>query len=303
MGPREPARCQDVATEARRGRVSLWNRRSLASTRSVRPSRRRWWARRWARRTSDRIWLARGTPRADMTAMTTSTDRPELMDLMFAALDHAVKLFDRRCRWADDPIRPMRRGDKAELHRFVAATVEKKIEHAREFIKHVGPEITQVALAYDGYVTVDDVRTDAVLIDVQAAGTPTSGASSRSATSSRRRDAGGDRQRQAHRNQGARPCSERLGRCRRRRRRRTRSRRELVPDPAAPDPRPHGPGAGGSLRSYPAAGEAQRVRTVARALSRSPSPPGPRVRRTGAGPPASPVAERVHRRLDTAGLH
>jgi hypothetical protein len=105
--------------------------------------------------------------------MTTSADRPELMDLMFAALDHAVgSIAD-----AGGPMTPFvlcAEGDRAELHRFVAETVEEGLERAREFIKHVGPEITQVALAYDGYITVDDVRTDAVLVDVQAAGTPTS---------------------------------------------------------------------------------------------------------------------------------
>ena len=105
--------------------------------------------------------------------MTTSTDRPELMDLMFAALDHAVgSIAD-----AGGPMTPFvlcAEGDRAELHRFVAVTVEEGLERAREFIKQVAPEITQVALAYDGYVTVDGVRTDAVLVDVQAAGTPTS---------------------------------------------------------------------------------------------------------------------------------
>ena len=34
--------------------------------------------------------------------------------------------------------------------------------------------MTEVALAYDGYVTIDDVRTDAAFVEVQAAGTPTS---------------------------------------------------------------------------------------------------------------------------------
>ncbi|MEY2515687.1 MAG: hypothetical protein QOJ89_3045 [bacterium] len=105
--------------------------------------------------------------------MTTSTDRPEMMDLMFAALDHAVGSIAH----AGGPMTPFvlcAAGDTTELHRFVAVTVEEGLERAREFIKHVGPEITQVALAYDGYVTVDDVRTDAVLVDVQATGTSTS---------------------------------------------------------------------------------------------------------------------------------
>lgn len=105
--------------------------------------------------------------------MAIPTDRPELMDLMFAALDHAVGSIAH----AGGPMTPFvlcAEGDKAELHRFVAVTVEEGLERAREFIKHVGPEITQVALAYDGYVTVDDTRTDAVLVDVQATGTSTS---------------------------------------------------------------------------------------------------------------------------------
>lgn len=105
--------------------------------------------------------------------MTTSTDRPELMDLMFAALDHAVGSIAH----TGGPMTPFvlcAEGDRAELHRFVAVTVEEGLERAREFLKTVGPEVTQVALAYDGYVTVDDVRTDAVMIEVQAAGTPMS---------------------------------------------------------------------------------------------------------------------------------
>lgn len=105
--------------------------------------------------------------------MTTSTDRPELMDVMFAALDHAVGSIAH----AGGPMTPFvlcAEGDRAELHRFVAATVEEGLERAREFVQSLGPEISQVALAYDGYVTIDDVRSDAVMIEVQAAGTPTS---------------------------------------------------------------------------------------------------------------------------------
>jgi hypothetical protein len=48
------------------------------------------------------------------------------------------------------------------------------LERARAFIRQVGPETTQVALAYDGYVTIGGVRTDAVFAAVQATGTPTS---------------------------------------------------------------------------------------------------------------------------------
>ncbi len=62
-------------------------------------------------------------------------------------------------------------GDNVELHRFAAETLEAGQEHAREFMRHVTPETTAVAMAYDGYLTVDGARRDAVFVAAQAAGT------------------------------------------------------------------------------------------------------------------------------------
>lgn len=106
--------------------------------------------------------------------MSSPTDvSPELENLMFAALDHAIGSIAH----AGGPMTPFviaTENGSGTLHRFVASTVEEGVERAREFIRRAGPETTQVVLAVDGYVTIDDVRTDAVLVEVQAAGTPTS---------------------------------------------------------------------------------------------------------------------------------
>lgn len=98
------------------------------------------------------------------------TDRPDLEPLVFAALDHAIDSL----RHAGGPLTPfvMRaEGKRVELHRFAAETLEAGQEHAREFMRDVPPATTAVALAYDGYLTVDGVRRDALFVAVQAAGT------------------------------------------------------------------------------------------------------------------------------------
>ena len=97
---------------------------------------------------------------------------PELQDLMFAAIDHAIGSIAQ----AGGPMTPFviaTEDGSGTLHRFVATTVEEGEERARAFIRQAGPETTQVALALDGYVTVDAVRTDAVLVEVQSNGAPT----------------------------------------------------------------------------------------------------------------------------------
>lgn len=104
--------------------------------------------------------------------MSTSTDRPELLDLVGAALDHGIRSVQ-----DGGPMIPfvIHHGpDGATLHRFVAETFEEGQDHARAFAWRAGPATIRIALAYDGYLTLDGERRDAIFVQAQAAGTPTS---------------------------------------------------------------------------------------------------------------------------------
>ena len=104
--------------------------------------------------------------------MSTSTDRPELLDLVGAALDHGVRSVE-----GGGPMIPfvIHHGpDGATLHRFVAETLEEGQDRARAFAWQAGPATLRIALAYDGYLTLDGERRDAIFVQAQAADTPTS---------------------------------------------------------------------------------------------------------------------------------
>jgi hypothetical protein len=53
-------------------------------------------------------------------------------------------------------------------------TLEESQEHARAHARAADPATTLIALAYDGYLTLDDTRRDAIFVQVQSAGTATS---------------------------------------------------------------------------------------------------------------------------------
>jgi hypothetical protein len=100
------------------------------------------------------------------------TDRPDLLDIVDAALDHGIRSVDGGGTLI--PFVIHEEGGDWTLHRFVAVTLEEGVDRAREFAWHSGPTTTRIALTYDGYLTVDGVRRDAIFVQVQAAGTTTS---------------------------------------------------------------------------------------------------------------------------------
>lgn len=92
---------------------------------------------------------------------------------MFFALDHGVE----SVRASGGPLTPFllqARGQSVEMTRLIADTLEEGVEHGRVAARASGPDVTAVALVYDGYVTMDDERWDAILATVQAADSATS---------------------------------------------------------------------------------------------------------------------------------
>lgn len=93
----------------------------------------------------------------------------ELEPLMFFALDHGIE----SVRASGGPLTPFllqARGSSVEITRLVADTLEEGLEHGRTAARASAPDVTAVALVYDGYLTVDDERCDAIMATVQAAG-------------------------------------------------------------------------------------------------------------------------------------
>jgi len=104
--------------------------------------------------------------------MTASTERPEVHDLVWTALDHGLGSVE-----GGGPLTPFvirEEADVVSVHRFVAPTLEDGLDQARAFARRSGPATTCVAIVYDGYLTLDGVRRDAIFVQAQAAGATTS---------------------------------------------------------------------------------------------------------------------------------
>ncbi|MBS4753216.1 hypothetical protein KG112_10420 [Nocardioides sp. zg-ZUI104] len=105
-----------------------------------------------------------------MTAWTELDEATQ--ELSWQVLDHAVDSLA-----GGGPLTPfavvVQRGEKT-LHRFADETLEEGVAAARAFLGgHPGAEAA--ALAYDGYLTREGVRTDAVYVEVHRRGRPTAG--------------------------------------------------------------------------------------------------------------------------------
>jgi hypothetical protein len=90
-----------------------------------------------------------------------------LVDLAFFALDHAVESVT-----SEGPLIPFALvEDEARdrrLERFMAGTLEEAQEEARQHVR--AASAPRVAIAYDGYLTVDGERSDAVFVEAQESG-------------------------------------------------------------------------------------------------------------------------------------
>lgn len=101
------------------------------------------------------------------------SDAPEpgeaLLDQIFTALDHGIASIDDGA----GPLIPFllsQKGDKGDIHRFVADRLEVGVEQARKAAAKACKAGASVAVAYDGFLTSDGKRMDAIF--VQAADSP-----------------------------------------------------------------------------------------------------------------------------------
>ena len=86
----------------------------------------------------------------------------QLLDLVFAALDHGIESVQE-----GGPLIPFaltEGSDGRNLTRFVAETLEEGQQQARSHLRGQGAT-ARAAIAYDGYLTVDGERSDAVLVE------------------------------------------------------------------------------------------------------------------------------------------
>jgi hypothetical protein len=92
-------------------------------------------------------------------------------DLVFLALDHGVD----SVRASGGPLTPfivVEQDGKRELHRFATERLEEGQQRAREAVAALPPSATAYALAYDGYITVQGTKFDAILVEASERGRP-----------------------------------------------------------------------------------------------------------------------------------
>ncbi len=93
----------------------------------------------------------------------------EFADLMFLALDHGVE----SVKASGGPLIPfivVEQDGKRELHRFATELLEEGQQQARAAISALPASATAYALAYDGYITVDGKKFDAILVEASERG-------------------------------------------------------------------------------------------------------------------------------------
>lgn len=94
------------------------------------------------------------------------------LELLNRALDHALGSLD-----SEDALIPFVMAMKADgsiaLNRFAAETLEGSVEHARHSLHHLPAGVVAYALAYDGYLTLEETRYEAVLLEVGYRDAPT----------------------------------------------------------------------------------------------------------------------------------
>jgi hypothetical protein len=95
--------------------------------------------------------------------------REQLMDLVFLGLDHGIESI----KDGGGPLIPFVLIESAvgerDIKRFVADELEQAETEARAHLSGL-TDAERVALVYDGYVTVENDRTDAVLVEAQERG-------------------------------------------------------------------------------------------------------------------------------------
>jgi hypothetical protein len=92
-------------------------------------------------------------------------------DLVFLALDHAVD----SVRTSGGPLIPfllVEQDGKRDLQRFVTERLEEGPQRAREAVAALPQSATAYAIAYDGFITVEGTKFDAILVEASERGRP-----------------------------------------------------------------------------------------------------------------------------------
>jgi hypothetical protein len=92
-------------------------------------------------------------------------------DLVFLALDHGVD----SVRESGSPLIPFVmfvNNDELMLQRFVTERLEEGPEQAREAIASSPESVMAYALAYDGFITIEGAKFDAILVEASERGRP-----------------------------------------------------------------------------------------------------------------------------------
>ena len=93
----------------------------------------------------------------------------ELIEVVFAALDHGIGSVS----ISGGPLIPFtltEDGAGRHLARFVAETLEESLIQARTQV--AASDADRVAIAHDGYLTVEGERSDAIFVEAQDRGSP-----------------------------------------------------------------------------------------------------------------------------------
>lgn len=95
----------------------------------------------------------------------TSSHEIKLNDLMFLALDHAVESVRETAEIMVPFIMTEKDGEKPVLARFMDDRVEQGVEQAKKFIEEQKESFDRYAVAWDGFVTIEGTKWDAVLVE------------------------------------------------------------------------------------------------------------------------------------------
>jgi hypothetical protein len=91
-------------------------------------------------------------------------------DLVFMALDHGVDSV--RSGGPLIPFLVTERGGERTLQRFVAERLEQGEAHGRQILARLPAEVTAYAFAYDGFLTIEGTKVDAIFVEASERGRP-----------------------------------------------------------------------------------------------------------------------------------
>jgi hypothetical protein len=93
------------------------------------------------------------------------TTEIEFNDLMFNALDHGIASIKENAAPLIPFVLYQNRTGERELRRFITETLEQGLAEARNHILSKNLNINAYAIVWDGYITIDNRKWDAILVE------------------------------------------------------------------------------------------------------------------------------------------